>query len=54
MKNRKIVWDELVSKGKKNGYYVKGKKYWIILKYEARLEVTENVFHGTEIKITTE
>ena len=53
LQNLRSWWDRIVEHGPKLGYHPKACKSWLVVK-EEKLAEAERIFHGTEIKITTE
>ena len=50
----KTWWDNLISKGKKIGYYVHESRSWLILNESELLDHARTIFHNTGIKLTCE
>ena len=49
----KLWWDLVIQEGAKYGYFVNQSKSWLILKNHDQLEAAEEIFEGSQIKITT-
>ena len=47
-------WECIVNEGSKFGYFVNDMKSWLIIKDEALRQLAEELFHETNINITSE
>ena len=53
-KDLKIWWDNVITEGKKLGYFVNESKSWLILKDPKQLESANQIFRDSNINFTTE